>query len=494
MKKRLLLAFYAVFAVCFAFVLFRVIAHNEYFSTPWLALYSAACLAALALVYKALGKCEAFFEKHYKKTVIIFSAALFASGVVTGIILRYNPAWDIGAVHNGAIEWVQTGTFRSYYQYYSYFPNNLGAMAFLFVFFKAASVFGITDYFAVSVVVTSLMISVSAALASFICRRLADTKSAVFALSLFALSAQFWFMGGAVYTDSMSMMFPVLICWLYLKSKEQDGKKKIITYILMGLAAAVGSLIKITVLIMAAAIIIDMCFNEKPKNILKAAVCFAGITAISMACLNGCIYPRHLTREMHERYARPYIHWVMMGLKGDGRYNPQDYEFTDSFETLAERKAKDAEETSKRVAELGAGGLFKLAGKKSSFDFGDGTYGTTDFFWLSPQNDTKLHEWVISGEKHYNKYGTYATAMHIAIMFLMLVSAAAVLIRKNKCKLPALHIALLGLWLFLMCWETNRRYFSNFAPVIFVLAVVGMGNFISFANEIKGKIVQNSKK
>ena len=62
---------------------------------------------------------------------------------------------------------------------------------------------------------------------------------------------QFYFLGGAVYTDMLSVMFPVLFFYLYLNSKEQSGKRKIITYILMGLTITIGSLNKFTVIIMS---------------------------------------------------------------------------------------------------------------------------------------------------------------------------------------------------------------------------------------------------
>lgn len=489
MKKRFITIFYALFAVCFAFVMFNAIAHNASFKTPWLIGITTVCLAMLAVIYRVIGRYENGLGRSYNKILIIFAAILFAVNVLSGLILRYDPMWDVGAVQKGAIEWVETGTFRGYYDYFSSFPNNLGAMAFLAVFLKIASFFGITDYFAVGVVITSAMISAAAVLVSLICRRLGGVRQALFALSLFAVSAQYWFIGGAVYTDSMSMMFPVLIYWLYLKSKDMQGGRKILMYVLMGISASIGALNKITVLIMAAAVIIDMCFNEKPKDIIKSAVCIAVAVSAVQCGFNAYIYSNHLTREMNERKARPYIHWVMMGLEGEGKYNAKDYEFTDSFPTLAERRQKDGEEALKRVKELGVSGMLKLISRKSAIDFGDGTYGSTDCFWLSPKYKTKLHDWVISDNKHYNKYGTYVSSMHLAIMLLMLLFSITLIFGKNedKSKYLALYVSVFGVWLFLMCWETNRRYFVNFAPVIFVLGTLGMGSFQCIIDQIKPK-------
>ena len=307
-------------------------------------------------------------------------------------------------------------------------------------------------------------------LCSLICKRKGNITKAVFILILFAISPQFWFIGGSVYTDSLSMLFPVLVFWLYLRSKEQSGKKKLITYLLMALAAAIGSLIKITVIIGMIAVLIDMCFFDKPRNLLMAAACASVITAVVMAGFNGYIYSRHLNKDTRDKMMRPYIHWVMMGLHGDGRYNANDYKFTDKFKNVEEKTEKDLEETVKRINKLGVPGLYKLICTKSAIDFGDGTYGISDFLNIRPAYKTGVHDLVLYEGKNYKIYSTYATALHIVLMLGMVLGVILMLIKKTYMdkKLLVPYLALMGIWLFLMCWETNRRYFSNFAPMIFI--------------------------
>ena len=55
--------------------------------------------------------------------------------------------FDMDAIYGGAIEWVETGTFASRYDYYYYFLNNLGGMSLLYIFFKLASYLGILREF-----------------------------------------------------------------------------------------------------------------------------------------------------------------------------------------------------------------------------------------------------------------------------------------------------------------------------------------------------------
>jgi 4-amino-4-deoxy-L-arabinose transferase-like glycosyltransferase len=75
-------------------------------------------------------------------------------------------------------------------------------------------------------------------------------------------------------------MFPVLFFYLYLNSKEQSGKRKIITYILMGLTITIGSLNKFTVIIIAIAVGIDLLINRKFKEFTKILVSVVSIMMI----------------------------------------------------------------------------------------------------------------------------------------------------------------------------------------------------------------------
>lgn len=480
--------FYALFAVIFTFVIINVFRVNAYHKTSLLIAATIPCIAAITGIYLFMRKYENTLEKNYDKILIIFSIVMFLVQMTLGLILRHDSAWDIGAINKGAVEWVETGTFEGYYEYFCGCSNNLGPTAFYFIFFKMASLIGITDYYAVAVFVDSVMLTLLMTLASLICRKLTSSaRCGVFALVLFAVSAQYWFMAAANYTDVMSMLFPILTYWLYLKSKEAEGKRRIILYLFAGLSAAVGSLIKFTVIIAVVAIIIYMLFNEKPRHIAEFTVSTIVITAIALVSFNSYIFSNHLSRDMAEGKHRPLVHWVMMGLKGDGRYNPADFEFTDNLPP-EEREEKISEEIRNRVHDLGFSGMLGLTAKKSAIDFGDGTYGIADMLNFELAYETELKDWIIYGGDHYSIYSHYATAVHISIMILMLIAAYILALAKKEQEqrksVLILYLAIFGVWLFLMCWETNRRYFSNFAPIIIICGVVGMEMLTRILSEL----------
>lgn len=493
--KKIIWSFYIVFAFCFTLVISTAITENPYHKTAWLMLGVAAALFVFVKLFQFLGgNYKNQIEKNYKKILLCFGGAMFLLQLIFGITLRTDPLFDVGAIHHAAIEWVETGDFKSYHEYFYFFPNNLGSMTFLFVIFKAASIIGITDFYAVAVFVTSIMLSSSMLIVSLICRRLFDVRHAVFVLVLYALSVQFYFMGGAVYTDALSMLFPVLFFYLYLISYDKEGKDKLITYILMGLAAALGSLLKFTVVIMVIAVIIHMILNTKPKEVLKAAVCFIGVIAISTSLFNSFMYSTHLDKKIADENNTPYIHWVMMGLSADGMYNPNDYNLTRNTDhTIRDSVLK--KEISKRIDNLGFSGMYDLLLSKAARNFGDGTYGIADCLSCDPLNETSLRDWLTHGSKNYPIYSHYATSIHIAILILMLAMSFSFIWNKGeqRNRLLPVYTAIFGIFLFLLAWESNRRYFSNFAPMIFIAGAGGIDNFINASKRVKNKLYQGIK-
>ena len=212
------------------------------------------------------------------------------------------------------------------------------------------------------------------------------------------------------------------------------------------------------------------------KNTLKALACVAAVTAAVMLSFNAYIYSVHLDSDIAKEKNTPLLHWVMMGVKDRGYYNPGDYEFTRSLDA-EERNGAILDEIGKRVKNKGFGGMFKLFSDKSAIDFGDGTYAISDMTHFTPARETALREWVVDDGENYDKYSLLATAVHMSIMLFMLFAAcmfaASDKYKKERAALFAPYLALFGVWLFLMFWETNGRYFSNFAPIMFIGASAG---------------------
>ena len=134
----------------------------------------------------------------------------------------------------------------------------------------------------------------------------------------------------------------------------------------MGLTITIGSLNKFTVIIIAIAVGIDLLINRKFKEFTKILVSVVSIMMIFNVTFNLYMYSSHLDRQTAKGENTPYNHWVMMGLKGDGVYNPEDYEFTRKYDYDENRNSKINKEIFDRIKNLGFCGIFDLAMIKST--------------------------------------------------------------------------------------------------------------------------------
>ena len=146
-------------------------------------------------------------------------------------------------------------------------------------------------------------------------------------------------MGAAFYTDSLSLIFPVLFYYLYLCLKgENDRKKQIIYLAAMGLSLTIGMMIKFTVVIVLIAVVIDAFLYIPWKKALLILVVSLAFYGVIKSIYNHNIYKNYISDEQYQNLKTPYWHWIMMGLQNNGYYNPEDYEYTRSYD-VNERSA-----------------------------------------------------------------------------------------------------------------------------------------------------------
>ena len=241
----------------------------------------------------------------------------------------------------------------------------------------------------------------------------------------------------------------------------------------MGLSLTIGMMIKFTVVIVLIAVVIDAFLYipwKKALLILVVSLVFYGVT---VSIYNHNIYKNYISDEQYQNLKTPYWHWIMMGLQNNGYYNPEDYEYTRSYD-VNERSAACRKKAMERVKELGVSGLFKLWTSKAVICFGDGTYALSDFLDDNPANETNIHDYILYAGKSYSKYQSFSTGLLIVLYLLAIVGAGRDIIDKVKYResiLPtAPRLAMLGILCFLILWETSGRYFTNYVPILIVCA------------------------
>ena len=477
-----------LFLLIYGWIFIQVMFNNHNGQSALLLLPLTACLCLL--FYFLYGAFARATDKQAQRALFIFMAVSAAVQIYVGHCLRYIPAWDIDAVFGGGRDWAVTGNFDNYARYFDEQTANLGC---LFVFrcvFWVYHTFGGQDFFMAAVVFTTLLLQAGVWAVFDVCRRLAGWRGGIMALVIIGLFLPFYTMGAAFYTDALSLCFTMLTIAFYLRARgAKPVKRKLILYIAAGVAAAVGAIIKFTAMIPLIALAIDFVLKQKKwkwaqlkRSLpgLGAAVCAAAVLVASFY-----VYIGTKRSQNSDKLRLPLTHWVMMGLKDDGQYNGEDFSFSFSQPTLEIRKNAIAEEIRQRVSDMGPLGLLGLFGRKLSISFASGTFKQHDFFHLQPQNQTALHDIVArSDAKHFDAYNHISTAMLLALIVLGLAGAYKMLRKPGFC---APYIALVGLALFLLIWETNNRYTLNHLPVIMVCAVMGLKTLSQYPSGTRPK-------
>lgn len=424
-------------------------------------------------LHKKKESIEKYFNWILGISLIFYGICVF----FIGLELKFVPVFDLDAIYGGARQWYQTGNFHEYLTYFYHFKNNLGGLLILYL---ADMILGnfTQDFFLIALFINTAGLMSTVFFVSMICKESFGTPAGVMSLCTTALFLPFWFMGAAFYTDSLSLPFVAGSLYAFVKLEKAKKTEQIIRYsIVTGILCALGGMIKGTVYIITIAVIITLFLRKRGKELVMA---LTGIV-VSALLLNGMIlgifYGRYLTDDDLIKEQYPKTHWIMMGLNGNGAYNPQDYEFTDSFGNDAQaRQQAIKEEIKERIKNRGISGMLTLFTEKTVIDYGDGTMGLSDFLDDNPLKVSRLHKYVLYSGEYYTLYREFCSL--IIFTFLLLFLYDGCLEWKSKRItggfLSAVRIAFIGEFLFLMIWETSNRYFGNFMPVLMVGTVAGL--------------------
>lgn len=474
-------AFQLLFVGCFGLILFNVIFNREVYSyfAPTLILLAVFVICFIFWLYSKLADEKA--DKHYIKLLLAMSGFLFAVQIIFAYLLRFDPIFDLEAVYKGAIHWVQTGTFVDYdsstchADYFYIFPNNLGCLYFMYLLFKGASTIGISDYFMVASVCNSLMICGTLLLSSGIARRLWSKREGLLCASMFLLSPPFWFLAPVIYTDSLTLLFPVAAWYCVLRAEE--CKNRLCTvglYLLSAMLVVVGGMIKPTVWIAFIAIgIVQLLRKQWLRQAILTVTAIVLLVAANFA-FDSMMSPKYLDPVKAEQMNLPYEYWLSIGLSQDGDYR-DDY-----FQIAMEPEGQEAKkEALKPIIEFdlkqqGISGLFRLFTVKTTRAFGDGTYASSDFLDDRPVKPNALHDFLLYESKHYSVYTHIATGVLVALLALAVLGCIK---SSSDFRSIVAPLCLFGLMLFLLVWEVNARYILNLVPMLFISAVSGVKTF-----------------
>lgn len=487
---RLIHIFYVWLAISLSWLFLNIIFDNAIYPLKVLPVVVVAFLWAFVthLVYKKINQWQLFLVAHPKKIAGFILAFVALLQFYCGYQLAIGTGGDVEAVFRGAINLATYANLANYTEYFQIFPHNLGGALLLSYVFKLGALFGCFDYYIMGVLLNIVCVSIGFFLVFLICNRLQGYRAGFIALWLCMSCLPIYLYIPIFYTDVFSLPFIPLLYYVYLRSQESEGIKKLLAYsLLFGVVCALGCLIKFTAIIMAIAILIDIIFRKKLVRYalpMMLALCSYKATVL---VFNAQIYNSVLSEQAVDNIRVPYTHWIMMGLAGNGAYNGGDYQYTYSFSDPEERVQANINVIKERLRAYGFWGYLEFATRKQTLSFGSGLYGAYEILDDNPLRQSYLHNFALETGKYFFVLKNVAQGYHVFLFVLIIASLLYDLYFKS----PKISVALIprlatsGIFLFLLLWEACPRYIINYIPVFVICIGLSYNNIFLLLKSIK---------
>lgn len=288
------------------------------------------------------------------------------------------------------------------------------------------------------------------------------------------------------YTDTLSMPFSMLTLYFAVRAiKETDRRRFLIFTLISAFSAAAGYSLKGSVAVIGVAAVIYMLFKSGIKRTAVYLTAFViAFLSVNTAVSQIMYSTGAVTEEGVEEYGFPMTHWVMMGLKGRGGYNEEEFRYTFEISGQEEKKEANIEAIKNRLEDYGISGTLNHIYKKIQYTWEGGTYQSTKQFENSPDG---IFKGFFSSSYIFM---SACFAFQCVIILFMLFSFWGGALKKSTDEICLMRIAQLGIFLFLLIWETRSRYMLNVLPVYFLIACDGAESFGDFAEYLRGRFLK----
>lgn len=439
-------------------------------------------LAVMLVAFRVwlYGKTTALKTKLSSRKLLIIGGvlALILCFVATYLFMPepYN-TFDSAEIY-GFVRKASVGAVIDNEVYFNRHPHNLGIVIFYLSFVRLGVLLGMKNAQILMPIVTSLAVAITILISAYIAGKAIKRSSGVRVWIVMLITPALLY-SAEMYTDSISAFFIALELFVMLKIRECRRKKeKALLCVILAAFAGVGAVIKITSLIPVIAFGIVALLKKGRSSINKKQLLRAcGVGAICLVCFAGILLGyKNIQKNIlpgTKESALPYTHWVMMGMGGDGIFNSEDLEA--SLSHMPNTTEYNIDAMKNRLGEMGPLGYIWLLARKVSVTWGDGTYEISRVVGTQPRRpDSRLIQ-VIGVYGRYFKYYRFVTTVFQLSWLIVFLVMAFLTRKKNNNKVLVLKLALIGIFTFLLIWETNSRYLVNFLPLLIILQEYSIG-------------------
>lgn len=429
--------------------------------------------------------------------IIVLLLIFFILEILAVVYFRVEYNWDFKWIMDSSRDISTTGTTENTF-YFKMFPNNWGALA---ITTMAMSITGGSAIGAYGINIVFVFLAALFAVLS--ARKIGGNKLALNTVILLVGCAPLYLYSPIVYTDSLSVAFPIATLYFWLLAKENreksQTKKSYIWTIVMALVGIIGYCIKPVAAIILAAIVIDELFTNLNKETLKKVAIVLIIVFTIMKLFNFLGEKLIIKDSRKNDLEFPMTHWVMMGLNkpeteggtaiGYGAYSQKDADFTAESGNYQEKKAANIHMIKERLQEYGFGGYMQFLFNKFRYVWNDGSYYVLQQIGWDTKNKESIPYQIVIDQNSNGFFKGYMTNFNNYIFFVICAGAVIEIARKEKNQVSRIMgIAIVGIALFLLVWEARSRYIYFLIPIFCVFAAYEFRYIIELIEKIVQKI------
>lgn len=453
-------------------------------------------IIAIAVMNYAYPRVHALLYKIFITHQLLTASLILFVVVILQIVFVYyvhpEAGFDAGALHYAAIS-SENAKEPNMTAYYSLYPNNLLStlvMHWLTVISGQTS-WQFFDY------VTLFLVDLSAA---FNLASVAIVKKKALGTALYIHCAWLAVFPSIImpYTDAWVLPFVSLYMLCYFIMKKVASSNAIISQVILVLAAVgFGVSVVLTYFVKPSAIVpvIAIVIIEllswliKKKHFSMRQVILALSMIILIGGSAGLTYEVANNQTKNQTYIKidkslaiPPIHFMAMGVYGEGGYSTKQAIQMSVLRTKKEKTDYSIKMLTKRLKKLGPFGYAKFLVMKHRNNTADGTFGWLKEGHFFRENQKPNNKGISNKIKNYVfLYGRHIADFRFAaqLWWIGLLVIIALGFGPRTDLIQLLRLSLVGGFMFLLLFEGGRsRYLIQYLPCILLLSTVSFDRMV----------------
>ena len=280
--------------------------------------------------------------------------------ILFSLLFISEPRNDLGTIYHSALEIVENGKINteidentSCYHFYGYSnndyfnncQNNIMLLLILTLLYQMMSLFGFALTLEGTLLISQFFNILCIELAIWIGLKILQKKEDPFTSFIYFILSFFflpYFINAfRFYTDTIVLPFSMLLIYLFISIDEQkdNQKKRIFSWIGMGLLAFLAIQIKQSAGIIVVAMFLFLLFQKRKRDLLHFCTILLPILFLLMALFQFWIHHTSWIDMSREEWIKfPTVHWISLGMTKSGSYSQDLVNLQLEHETTVEQK------------------------------------------------------------------------------------------------------------------------------------------------------------